>query len=388
MNDKRIPAGEVATLRLRHADGDIDVSGWDEDEILAQADGEIGVESAYDEIVLSTPGDASVSIPAGLSFRFDDIAGDTNVHGVDAAIEGKRIAGDLLVEESGPLNIDAVGGDVRATACLGDLRVGAVGGDLAVASLTGTLTASVGGDLKVSSARGSIAANAGGDARVEFASLCDAAHAIQAGGDIVCRLPADSDTTLNLQYGGSLRTGGPVSKERGSGHVSRLVLGTGATTINLMAGGDISLEAGAGFDTAHEDEFTGELGESMQHMTSNLEAQLSAMAGQLEAQLNGLPCADEIATRITERVQRAMERAEANVEKAMRRAERQAARADRRAAAARARSEAWGRTVSSRPAKPDTAPVSDEERAAVLRMIEEGKISVDQAELLLSAMGP
>jgi sRNA-binding protein len=152
-----------------------------------------------------------------------------------------------------------------------------------------------------------------------------------------------------------------------------------------MAGGDISLTAKE-IGSASGDPSAGDLEDNLRAMTDNLEAQLGAMAVQLESQLTGLPWGDEIAARITERVQRAMERAEANVEKAMRKAERYAAKAEHRSAAATARREAPRMYVSQQPAKPRPAPVNDEERATVLRMVEEGKVTVEQAELLLSAM--
>ncbi|MFN2201722.1 MAG: SHOCT-like domain-containing protein [Caldilineaceae bacterium] len=385
MSEKQIFAGEYAAVRVRLAAADLTVRGWDRDEILAETDDAIVLEEQDGEAVLTATGDCSLTIPSALPLHFDHIAGNAVLAGVNAPIDGQRVSGDLRLQNCGPLSVVAVSGDVKVEGCQGELNAGTVGGDLTVSSLTGALRAGVGGDLKATQVSNAIAVNTGGHAHIEFVAVSDDIHAIQAGGDIECRLPDNANATLNLQYGGSLRVRGSMPRQNRSGHVSRLVVGAGGTAINLMAGGDISL-SGTEIGSAPGGANSGELEDSLRAMADNLEAQLGAMAAQLESQLNGLPWGDEIAARITERVQRAMERAEANVEKAMRKAERAAAKAEQRAAAATARRHAPRPYVSPKAVQPRPAPVSDEERATVLRMVEEGKVTVEQAELLLSAM--
>jgi len=99
-----------------------------------------------------------------------------------------------------------------------------------------------------------------------------------------------------------------------------------------------------------------------------------------------------------------MRRAEQHLGEAMRNAERRAAEAERRAAEMDARQhkreQGWGFTPPYPPAPPrppvppipPKAPkakgnnVNDEERLMVLRMVSEGKLSVEQAEQLLAAL--
>ena len=391
MNEKRIPAGDVVAVRLRDFSGDLVVTTWVEHDILVVA----GAESAFavegEELVLTCKGNCTLTLPTDLSLRFDKISGDVSVNDFTEAIEGAKIAGNLRLLQTGPASIAAVGGDVRSAGGAGDLQLGSVGGDLSVDSLTGNLRAGVGGDLRISSASGGIAAHAGGNAHLHYGSVSGGVQAVQAGGDIHCRLPAGVNATLNLQYGGSLRTQRQPSSR--SGHLNRVVLGTGQTVMNFMAGGDITLDDGSEPTSSTVargpeagEEFAHQLEDSMRVVAGNLEAQLSAMASQLDAQLSGLGCGDEIAARVHERIQKAMARVEAKVEKALRQAERQAARAEKRATASNVRSQGHRRPSPKPTAQPRPPTVSDEERAAVLRMLEEGKVTVEQAELLLSAM--
>jgi hypothetical protein len=69
-------------------------------------------------------------------------------------------------------------------------------------------------------------------------------------------------------------------------------------------------------------------------------------------------------------------------EKAAERAARSAERAKRRAERAAG---SWGFTVG-RPPVPPAEPVTDQERLMILKMVEEGKITADQAAQLLSAL--
>lgn len=396
MNEKRIPVGEHALVHLNDLSGVLRVSTWQENEILAQCDTAIDVAEEGQTITLTCKGDCALTLPEALGFRFDEVRGDAHIVKIRAGIEGNKVQGDLLLASTGTCSIGAVGGDAAANNGAGDLQLGAVGGDLSVDTLTGNLSAAVGGDLRVSSATGGITANTGGSARLEYSSVSHGAYAVQAGGNIDCRLPGDADVTVNLQYGGSLRTSDPFRPKSGPGHLARYVLGNGQAVMNLMAGGDIILRGGSEHPnadpaerTAAEDigrEFADQMEDAMRQVAGNLESQLAAMARELDAQLGGIPNGDAIAARVHEQMQKVIARAEAKVEKAARRAEKRAVRAREHAAKARSH----GAGVSWSAARPQrvrkVATVSDEERMAVLRMVADGKLSVDEAEQLLAAM--
>jgi hypothetical protein len=83
---------------------------------------------------------------------------------------------------------------------------------------------------------------------------------------------------------------------------------------------------------------------------------------------------------ITQQVERATRKAEAKVKAAMRRAERKMQQAGRH----------YGRRWHvdwNAPSGPQAEPVSDEERMTVLRMLQDKKITLEEAEELLGALG-
>lgn len=98
--------------------------------------------------------------------------------------------------------------------------------------------------------------------------------------------------------------------------------------------------------------------------------------------------AQRIAMRVEVAGQKAAERAGRHAERASSRAQRHAAKAARRAEKRAVRHEATPRGRGRHRARGAAAGegISAEERLSILRMVEEGKLSVDEAERLLRAL--
>ena len=128
-----------------------------------------------------------------------------------------------------------------------------------------------------------------------------------------------------------------------------------------------------------------------QQIAAQLEVQIGSVARQIDEKLAQFGSGEELAVRIQEKIQGVLRRAEERVGEALRNAETRQREAERRAAetAARQRSQPVSYAVPPlppKPPKPPKPPVSEEERMMILRMVSEGKVSVEQAEKLLSAM--
>ena len=85
-----------------------------------------------------------------------------------------------------------------------------------------------------------------------------------------------------------------------------------------------------------------------------------------------------------------MRRAEEKLAETMRKVEQRVQEAERRSGEGdgrRRKSYGWvSPPAPPAPPKPKRAPATDEERMMILRMVEQGKISVEQAEKLLAAL--
>jgi hypothetical protein len=157
--------------------------------------------------------------------RVADVAGDVRAEGVaDLRILG-ACRGDLRFADGGRLEASSVAGDLKASSA-GEVAVGRVGGDLAVERVSGPVAAErVDGDARLSRVRGaaSVGSVAGdlraldceggldaprvhGDAALTGVLGPGAVYHFSADGDAEIGLRADASVRLALRAGGRLRS--------------------------------------------------------------------------------------------------------------------------------------------------------------------------------------
>jgi hypothetical protein len=259
----------------------------------------------------------------------------------------QKVGGDLTAETAGPLNIDVVGGDV---------------------------------DLKFYG--GGIHVRAGGDLNVGMASPAGDEVVLKAGGDIHLHVPLDMDARLDLSSGASdIRINVKDQKVSVEQEDYVFSMGAGARAVRARAGGDIVV-SDEPFDVDR-------IEHDFEHMESHWSG-WSSRHGPAEHFQN-------LEQRIHRQTERATRRAEERVKAAMERVERQS----------RFREQAFGKLGSligfatqarqPEPPVPPTPPsmpvdvevtsqVTNDERMLVLKMLQEHKITVDEAENLLAAL--
>jgi hypothetical protein len=149
--------------------------------------------------------------------------------------------------------------------------------------------------------------------------------------------------------------------------------------------------------TEISEEMSQRANELSQQITSQVETQMGALTRDLEEKFARMGTGEEMSQRIQERVTGALRRAEEKLAEAMRKMEVRTQESDRRMADAESRRRkgyAW-QTPPPVPAAPPVPPsppspkrpqATDEERMIILRMVEQGKISVEQAEKLLASL--
>jgi hypothetical protein len=221
-------------------------------------------------------------------------------------------------------------------------------------------------------------------------------YQISAGSSVLLRLPADTGATLDLTAGGpaSIRIDMPEVDAaevmaQGSGQV---VLGSGESSIQISAGDEIVVTHRAE-EWASMAEFGPDAWDSHDFPGVPPIPPIPPVPG-----LGGL--GERINERLSGKLEKIGERlgeqARRRTEASMRRAEAAIRRAEQKMLAAEQRSRFSGfsgrprvvvdHNLKFRPVQPAADPVSDEERLAILRMLEEKKISLKEAESLLAAL--
>lgn len=329
---------------------------WSDDDQL-----ELALEE--DQTRLSCDGECHLVVPPEASLEAEVIGGNLAVQDLEGELMARTVGGSLRLRRTGSVAVEQLGGGLSARQLSGGLSVDSVGGDALVDQVAGDLRLrAVGGDLRVSRVAGVVDVAAGGDGKLSLEPAGDKPSSVSVGGDLVCSVPEAASAHFAMQIGGDCRLAVPVQAiDTPSG--CEVTLGDGKPEIRLASGGDLVLRAGS-----EDDELVAaDLGEAI---AMRVGAELETHMAEIEDRLTGL--GDELQGFDSERIRR-------KIRSSIAKAQRKAARAQRRANHLRdLRVE--------RPTPGASGAPSDEERLMILRMLEQGKISVDEAETLLQAL--
>jgi hypothetical protein len=238
-----------------------------------------------------------------------------------------------------------------------------------------------------------------GDLRI-IGGLSAGKHSISAGGNIRFYWPADAP--LNLEATAPVINNRlPLEEVFQDKKTLNGRIGEGDTTVLLEAQGEISLReaepdysgwdafGGKPVDFDYDFDFDFDFEGIGQRIREEIDSHLVRLTGDLEQRF-GPDFAQRIADRVGREAERAAERAEREAERAAARAERAAERAQREAerhAAHFARmTTRHGRHSPPPPPPPPAREVSAEEQLKILRMVENGTISPEEANMLLKAL--
>ena len=349
-----------------HNDLSVTGSGEDSVNIVIDDDSPANRIDRHDEaITIMAVESCAVVCPAGASITIEQVSGDLRVTQIKGTLAIQTVNGDAAVRDVGPADIQTVQGDLSLRDVDGDARIGTVRGDAKIKRIGGQVTANqisgdlVAQDLDMSATFDQI----DGDASLEIEFAPGQNYAASAKGDIALRIDGGG-AKLALKAGGDVRSRVPLTDWQGTEHEAVGTIGDGSATVALNAGGDVLVLPGktaGGFDPGI---FSDQVESLIESAMSQFESQMSRVQHELEERWGK-----------NNPVERAAERARRSAERAQRRAERAAG--------------SWGAffTPGRPPAPPKPVqPVSDEERLMVLKMVETGQITVEEAAKLLSSL--
>lgn len=384
---KTIETSAAPAITVTECTGDLVVRGSDLQQVdlhLRNGTVDADVQQAGDAITVTAHSDCSITCPLGAAVTIHAVRGDLRVKGLRGAVAIGAVNGDVALRDVGPTALQKAHGDVSVRHVDGPLTIEAMTGDGRIYAVNGPLAlGEVGGDLRVDGLQGGLDARwVGADVNLGPPFPPGTAFRVKAGSDLEVRLPPDASVRFSLRSGGQTRSYIAELELTERDGVYEGVLGAGEALLEAEVGGRVRLlpaeaegveEGDFGFAADIESlgvEIGARIAEAMAEMEARLEQSLSRVdsdALRLKIQ------------RATEKAQRATERA---AEEARRAAEREAERARLRAERAERR---WQRASGQRPAPPRTPP-TDEERVRILRLVEQGKITPEQAIDLLSAL--
>ncbi len=409
MSIKTIPIPENAQISIR-AHADLVLQGWDKPEIRALSDSRrsVSVQTAGDHYSITCADDCDLTIPAGAKAVVERIGGDAHVRDLKEALVIQKVGGDLVVQGTVSLEILSVGGDCCVCHLNGPLSIQRIGGDLTGADIQGFLSVSnVGGDVEIEVENGDIAMNVGGDVDFTLKSFSAQKVKINSSGDVTLHLPEPADAEINLVCGGDIEVSSSGVNEEAE-HVYSGKLGAGGARLNVRAGGDIQVTS----------KTSGKMQQKMtdleEHWADLEERRANIMEEAAEQEVHGFGFyregpevilnTDELTSRARREVEKKMRQAQERMDAAMRRMEERTRRMMDSGTIPPIppippvppvpptpptppifppRGSEAGPSPS---ANPEPSKVSEEERLLILKMLQEKKITAEEAEHLLEAL--
>jgi len=311
----------------------------------------------------------------GADLAVQSVGGDLRARGVAGSLEGKRVAGSLRAQGvGGKLGLETVGGNVRVRDLGGRLTLKRAGGNLRASIL--------GGGMEVE--------RVGGNLHLEGPLVPGRSYRGEAGGNVTLRLPTSTSARLDLRAQGRIRADLPLTIElQDQNHLVGL-LGEGAAQVAFTAGGNLRLGEWAGAEveaTEWVEELEG-LAEEIERQVDEAlrEVDFEALSREVEARMAWAQ--QRLESVDWERLGREAQRAaEAGIAQAQEAIQRALSRMEVWRGEYVARKEAVAGRPSVEPAAPTPAgEPTDEERMAILRMVERGQITPDEGEMLLDAL--
>lgn len=385
MEGNAIPVSENKTVIVK-CSGDLFLRGEEQAEVRFQSsEDRIRVQQSNDNVYVETHSSMDLSVPRRSTIIIERVGGSAFVQDLEGTLTVLKVGGDLALQRVGSVRVEKAGGSCLIEDVRDALSIGKIGGDLTVRQVVGPFTAgTIGGSASLQLAGiGNAEARVGGDTRLYFTQSVGEHIALKSGGNIDLFVPENANAAFNLVANGERvevhlhRQGEQVIDKDFELRRYELTLGGGDGKVEMIAGGDIRLS---------DEEITPE------PITEELDRR--EMAWKEARERHGHPSwsggfgfdrSSAWADMISRRAQEAARRAEQRAQSAIRRTEEQIRQAAEREMG-RTDWHGRGRPTPPPPPPPPAAPVTEKERLMILQMLQDGKITVEQAEMLLAAM--
>ena len=360
---KTISAGRTPKIVIESIGGDLSLVGWEGDDILLKADeDELRVNQDGEQVTVSCDDDLSLRVPKAASIFIGHIGGDASVRSLMGNLELKEIGGDLSLRDVNSVAIETVHADFSLRGARGHLFIKSANSDVSIREVDGDVTLeTVADDLALRDVRGNVTAKVAEDVVMYLNPQAGNTYSVTAGDDILLVMPPKANATLTLNADEiNFEWKGIEDDEDATSRV--VTIGDGSAAINLNAGGDIRVSNQADAGESAED--------------------FGNFAG-IGMDWSGF------GDRISRRVDQATQRAQRKIDEAARRIEQKTREAERRATRGKGFLEVgrWNWDFSPKGVPmPSKSQASDEERLAILKMLQEKKITAEEADKLLAAL--
>jgi hypothetical protein len=340
---------------------DIMIEGIDQAQMVAIVDDgdSFRLKDEGGVIYVRANSEAKLSVPRSADVTVEWAGGDAGLLNLTKNVFVQKVGGDLTLQNVLSASVDTVNGDCYCKNIAGLLDVHRVGGDLDGTGIDSVKALAIGGDIVLSEVAGAVDIKAGGDIHLQFNKAEVSEAHLQASGDIYLEVAEGTNAVLNMKsYGEDIDVNACGQKLETEQQEYTLPLGEGGPVLELNAQGDIRVGEGHGSTSEFTFDFE-DLGETWHDFGREIEEKIR------ESMKNVNESLKHAGWEANEAMQRATDKIRSKEGKVY----------------------GFSFDKGSAPApKKEKKVVSDEERMMVLKMLQDKKISVEEAEKLLQAL--
>lgn len=385
MFEQTIETSATPHVTVAECTGNLVVRGSEKRQIALHVRGEAGdvaLERDGETFTLTARADCRLTCPVGATLTISAAKGNLKVEGVEGPVAIGAVYGNVDLRAVGPTALEQTLGNLRVHQVAGELHAQTTRGNANVRQVAGSLLLSrVDGNLATEGLQGGLTVErVQGNVRLGPPFPAGATYRLNASGNLTVRLPADVSLRLALRTGGKARSSIPGLTLEDVDGETRGVLGAGEASLEAQVGGNISLQP-----LEPEEGTESDFAAGLEGLGARIEEHIAAAMAEVGARLEeSLSHIDDQAIR--QRVERATEKtlrkAGQAAGQARQKAEQEAERARLRAERAERR---WQRASGRKP-RPEQEAATDEEHMRVLRLVEAGKVTPEEASDLLAAL--
>ncbi|MBN1145934.1 MAG: hypothetical protein JXA78_01660 [Anaerolineales bacterium] len=390
--------------------GELQARGWDRPEVVISANtDDLKAEEQDDVVRINCQGNCTVHLPYSATLRVENAHADASFKFLKDQLDIGQVHGSLDLRDVAGVQIERVHGQLSVRGLTGDLHASKVDGNASLRGIQGgCILEQVQGNLDLRDVEGEVQADVDGNALLRLSAMSGADCQVHADGNLHCQIPADASLRLILaSEAETIQVRLPDGSQTYNQAECELLMGDGAATLKLSAAGSLYLSSQKADwrpSGDQEAEIEGLSEEFNQQIAQQIETQIQAQMAQMTRQLNeqmahlsekinraGLSPleAERIVGQALEASERETSRAQEKLRRAQEKLERKLEASRRRGPVVDRRTRAYGRGDWDFPAtapQPPSPQASEEERLMILRMLEQKKITPDEAEQLLSAL--
>ena len=358
--------------------------------LVSQSDA-LKISENGDKLEIKADSDLHLFIPTYLTLTLEKVAGDCMVSGISTRVVIGKVAGDLALQRIGGASIDTVAGDLSLREISGGVEVSSVGGDLVGEDLDTLFSRKVGGDTFLKNIADTLNVLTGGDVDVHITSMVAPKASIKSGGDTLLTIPKELNAQLQLHSkSGTIGVHIDGRDEEYKAEAS-IHFGADGNVIEVHADGDISvaeIDKNLEINTQRWTDSFGDLENLSLRLDQELRKNAAFVTDQIQWASFGAAKAGENARRKVEKSLRKLKKDDLliNFDGFNKPGDSRGSNSNNQIASG-GKFVGFDYPGEQKNPAPAQNEISNEERLMVLKMLQENKITIEEAETLFAALG-